>query len=135
MIFDCGKLRVGPLRPGMSRTEVRALLGAFSEFRKSESSENSTDDFQPVGVHAYYDALNIIKGAEIFRGNKVLVEDVDILSSDFRGALERLSKQGVRYKEIDSGVELVDFGVRLYVPDIYDVEKPSVEAVYVLLKE
>ncbi len=49
-------LEFGDVEFGMDRETVRSRLGKYTEFKKSEDSENTTDDFG--FCHVYYDSEN-----------------------------------------------------------------------------
>lgn len=55
---------VGDIEFGMSRNEVRGILGKYREFKKSKFSSNTTDDFGYC--HVYYDKENKCEAVEIF---------------------------------------------------------------------
>lgn len=57
---------VGNIRFGMKRSEVRENLGQYKEFKKSQFSKNTTDDF---GIcHVYYDREDKCEAVELFDG-------------------------------------------------------------------
>jgi hypothetical protein len=133
MIFDCDKSRAGPLKGGMTRADVRKILGHFSEFKKSQLSTNSADDFEDVGAHVFYTEDNVIRGVEIFKGNLVTVRGIDIFSLPLPALVSELERIGIECVYDDVGARLLNIGVGIYSPDFGDVEAPSVEAVYVEL--
>ena len=57
-------ISVGKVQFGMTRTEVRQILGEFREFRKSALSKNTTDAF--AFCHVYYDNNDCCEAIEIF---------------------------------------------------------------------
>ena len=64
---------VGPIKLGAIREAVRAAAGPeFEEFRKSPSSENTTDDYG--SFHVYYDESNTCVAVEVFPEIEVLVD-------------------------------------------------------------
>lgn len=57
--------KVGRVEFGMPRNSVREIFGAeFREFKKSQSSVNTTDDFG--FAHVFYDANNACVAIELF---------------------------------------------------------------------
>ena len=63
---------VGPVKLGATREAVRAAAGPeFEEFRKSPSSENTTDDYG--SFHVYYDKSDTCVAVEVFPEIEVLV--------------------------------------------------------------
>jgi hypothetical protein len=61
--------RVGELRFGMARDDVRKALGEYKEFKKTKLSKNTTDDFS--FCHAFYDGQNKLEALEFFPGMDV----------------------------------------------------------------
>ena len=59
--------KVGEICFGMSRADVRGILGApLSEFRKTRRSANTTDDYG--NFHVFYDVDNTCEAVELFGG-------------------------------------------------------------------
>ena len=64
---------IGDINFGMNRSEVRALFsGAFEEFKKTEDSDETTDDFGDF--HVYYDEDDKVEAVEIFENVNVEYE-------------------------------------------------------------
>ena len=64
---------VGPIKLGATREAVREAAGPeFEEFRKSPSSDNTTDDYGSFDV--YYDESNTCVAVEVFPEIEVLVD-------------------------------------------------------------
>ena len=76
-------LRVGELRFGMSRDDVRAALGDFKEFKKTKFSKNTTDDFK--FCHAFFDAQNKLEAVEFFTDTdvKLALNSIGIFELDY----------------------------------------------------
>ena len=65
---------IGKIEFGMNREEVRTLLGdKYEEFKKSEFSVNTTDDYG--FLHVYYSEDNRVEAVEVF-------EDVELVYDD-----------------------------------------------------
>lgn len=59
--------KVGEICFGMSRADVRGILGApLSEFRKTRRSANTTDDYG--NFHVFYDVDDTCEAVELFGG-------------------------------------------------------------------
>ena len=59
--------KVGEITYGMSRIDVRKILGApLSEFKKSRQSVNTTDNYGDF--HVFYDLNNLCEAVELFGG-------------------------------------------------------------------
>lgn len=64
---------VGPIKLGATREAVREAAGPeFEEFRKSPSSENTTDDYG--SFHVYYDENDTCVAVEVFPEIEVAVD-------------------------------------------------------------
>ena len=69
---------------GMSRGEVRSVLGKAKEFRKTKFSKNTTDDFGYC--HGFYDSNDKCEAIEIFNEVEVVVNDTVIFPSSIKVA-------------------------------------------------
>ena len=64
---------VGPIKLGATREAVREAAGPeFEEFRKSPSSDNTTDDFG--SLHVYYGENDTCVGVEVVPEIEVVVD-------------------------------------------------------------
>ena len=64
---------VGPIKLGADREAVREAAGPeFEEFRKSPSSDNTTDDYG--SFHVYYDENDTCVAVEVFPEIEVAVD-------------------------------------------------------------
>jgi hypothetical protein len=61
---------VGDVKFGDSRETVRLKLGSYSEFKKTNTSENTSDDFGYC--HAFYNKDDICTAIEFFNENITL---------------------------------------------------------------
>ena len=68
---------VDSIKFGMLRLDLRNILGDFKEFKKSEFSKNTTDDFS--FCHVYYDDNDKVEAVEIFSGTNIKVYEERIL--------------------------------------------------------
>ena len=101
---------VDNVRFGMKREEVRNRFGKFSEFRKSQFSSNTTDDFG--WCHVYYDKDDRCEAIEIFDG-EVFVDDVKVFPVD----PSELDKVFDDIAEDDEGYLSEKYSVGVYSPD------------------
>ena len=69
---------------GMSRGEVRSVLGKAKEFRKTKFSKNTTDDFGYC--HVFYDSNDRCEAIEIFNEVEVVVNDTVIFPRSIKVA-------------------------------------------------
>jgi len=122
---------IGDLKLNADREEVRNFFdNKYNEFRKSETSENTTDDFE--FCHAYYDREDKLKAVEFFND-----ENVDIIYND--ESLLKISY--TRLKEIlkNSKLEIEDCGFTDYYNGIAGYtssndENESVETILIFRK-
>ena len=129
---------VGPLRFGMSRSEVRKLFGAYEEFHKTLDSVLTTDDFREPRMHVYYRKDGVVEVADA-------VEVMSEANPSFRGHLlgERpLAEVAAIFRQVDSdfevdssGLDVPDLGISVYAPEDCLAEEGAdprlVQAVYV----
>lgn len=73
--------KVGLLEFGMSREQVRKIMGEYKEFRKSKFSKNSTDDFGDC--HAFYTQNNTLQAVEVFNDAKLEMGNYNIFDFDY----------------------------------------------------
>ena len=91
--------RVGEIRFGMSREDVRNALGEFKEFKKNQFSKNATDDFKIC--HVYYDLQDKVEAIEFFQGMDVK------LALNSIGVFEHGYNELIKYvKEMDAAIEI-----------------------------
>lgn len=76
--------KVNGVEFGMSREEVRSVLGKAKEFRKTKFSKNTTDDFGYC--HVFYDSNDKCEAIEIFNEVEVVVNDTVIFPSSIKVA-------------------------------------------------
>ena len=118
-------VRVNEAEFGMSRAEVRALMGQpKSEFRKSIYSVNTTDEYD--SCHVYYDEGDRLEAIEIFDG-EVYVGDTLVFPIDLATAHELIAGS-----EIDAaGLVSIAQSIGVYAPGALDetVPNPEVEAI------
>jgi len=68
---------VGKIKFGMKREDVhKSFSEKYTEFKKSKSSKNLTDDYG--NFHVYYDSDDKVEAVEIFEGIKVILNDKTI---------------------------------------------------------
>lgn len=112
-------VKVNDIVFGMSRAEVRELLGEAKEFKKGPYASNTTDDFG--FCHVFYDKQNKCEAVEIFDdpGVEVYLDDTRIFPTDLDEA-----KVMVDDFEID-GSGLISISLSIYI-DAPDGEMESI---------
>lgn len=95
-----------------SREHVRTVLASdYVEFRKSQFSSNTADNFNKLGVHCFYDEHNLLQEIEIFKPSLVFILGIDFLGKrkDF---LEKiLSNLNIKYDSDEMGIVIDELGV------------------------
>jgi hypothetical protein len=126
---------VGPILFGMSRSQVRELLGAgFREFLKTPTSKALTDDYAGYALHVYYDPENSCKGIEFFKPAQVKLNGRMLLGDSFRNALRYFQHIDATVQLKSTGLLSTRFGISLYAPNAEDAIDEPVETVYVFRK-
>ena len=107
---------VGPLRFGMNRLEVRALLGAnVSTFKKTPWSLTDTDAYNDLGFHLYYDRADRLECVEAWGPSCIVYEDMPLVNGTTQETLEGLAKLGLIHG-YDDGYLFDTAGFALYAP-------------------
>lgn len=129
-MFFRNELTSEPVNSGMSRPEVRQVLGDFQEFLKSKSS-GVVDDFSNAVAHVYYDENDFVKGVEVFRGGKVVLCGIDPFESTAKVLFNIVRSMGMDVVEFAPAVYVVsELRVRLYVSDTVGDGIAKVDSVY-----
>jgi len=107
---------VGPIRFGMTRAEVRLLLGDGLSVIKKWPYREETDAYKEIGLHLEYDAKDRLECIEVWGSCPIHYKGAALLNASIQEVLERLANLGLspRY---DDGYFLDDGGFALYAPD------------------
>lgn len=112
--FGC----LGLLRPGMSRKDVRDVLGGdVSTFKKGSDDANETDDYGGHRVHVYYDADDRLEGAKFLRGSEFYLEGMKVVGGRCSLVCELFLKCGVKMDADTAGFKARELGLSFYVPE------------------
>ena len=103
--------KVDKIEFGMERDVVRKLYGEYEEFKKSEYSENTTDDFG--SFHVYYDENDKCEAVEIFDDVEVTVNGEKIFPVKIEEA-QKIESSLVRDEE---GLISIEKSIGIYAPD------------------
>lgn len=69
---------IGDICFGMSRADVRKKLNlGYKEFKKSELSDNTQDDF--INFHIFYNKDNLVEAVEIFKNDIEITFNEEII--------------------------------------------------------
>lgn len=102
---------VGPIKLGAAREAVRAAAGPeFEEFRKSPSSENTTDDYG--SFHVYYDESDTCVAVEVFPEIEVLVDGEVV----FPTTLDKAAAAIPSLERDDDGLLSTEMSIGVYAP-------------------
>jgi len=134
MIFSLlGRGDLGLIRAGMTRDQSRATLGGkFDEFFKTVDSAVPTDAYDDLGVHMYFDESFIVVGVEFLKWSELVWGDQKLVGEDALVIQRFLKSRGQTLVFNNSGFDVVDMGLKFYVPD-FEEDDAIVEAVYVEL--
>lgn len=102
---------VGPIKLGSTREAVREAAGPeFEEFRKSPSSDNTTDDYG--SFHVYYDENDACVAVEVFPETEVLVDGEVV----FPTTLDRAMVASPSLERDDDGLISTEQSIGVYAP-------------------
>ncbi len=103
--------KVDKIEFGMEREVVRKLYGQYEEYKKSEYSQNTTDDFG--NFHVYYDENDKCEAVEIFDDVEVTINGEIIFPVKIEDA-EKIESSLVRDEE---GLISIEKSIGIYAPD------------------
>lgn len=106
--------RVGDIYFGMSRLEVRNILGEYKEFKKSKFSKNTTDEFN--NCHVYYSLDNNCEAVELFDNNIIKMEDT-ILPTEFNEICKFLENMDKGLEVEVDGCTSIKYSIGVYSPN------------------
>ncbi|MGX0891887.1 hypothetical protein AB7M22_003895 [Pseudomonas sp. ADAK2 TE3594] len=70
---------LGSIKNGLSRAEVRSILGGgFEEFLKGPDSVVPTDAYDDFGLHVYYDESYRVVGVEFLKWSDFFLEGATV---------------------------------------------------------
>jgi hypothetical protein len=97
------------------RDEVRMVFGEFTEFKKSKTSENSTDDFG--FCHAYYNQSDELVALELFPEAVLKLDGCSLFELSPEGLFKLLSGKTKSVQRDDYSICSVALGVCAEVAD------------------
>lgn len=117
--------KIGDIVFGMKRSEVREILGEYTEFKKTKFSKNTTDDFG--FCHVFYDdndcceALELFENAEVEYNGKLIfpstkseiVNIIDDIEPDEYGGISKKYSLGFSVEDGDNICDML-FGKKDY---------------------
>lgn len=117
---------VGTAEFGMARDSVRKIFGNYSEFRKSELSKNTTDDFG--FIQAYYDDDDMLEAIECFGENQIILNNEDIMIMNANHLMSFLKNQSIEYLTDEIGIQSDSIGLSAYIPECSNKKDAKVES-------
>lgn len=112
--------KVGDISFQSTRESVRKLLGEYKEFKKTKSSEKTTDDFK--FCHVYYDKDSKVEAVEFFDENEVVYDGRNLFSMSYNELLQFIKEKKLDYKKNGPGVIIESLGISTYIPDKRRIE-------------
>lgn len=95
-----------------SRGSVRNILSSnYVEFRKSQFSTNTADNFKELMIHCFYDDNDLLQEIEIFEPNVVCILEKNFIGKTVDEISDYLSKLEIKYAIDSMGVFIYDLGI------------------------
>lgn len=108
---------LGPLRFGMSRTEVCAVLGApDSTFRRDRSSESETDVFDRLGIYVCYGTDGKCEAIELTAPSNIVLAGGLLIGRPFEDVVRELRQLDPNVEVDESGATAHSVGIGIYAP-------------------
>ena len=130
---------VGPIKFGMSPSEVRAALGAaFRSFRRTTECDHPCDSFPELDCFVYYDASGRAEAVEFGSPAEPMLEGVNLLGLSYSALVELLKAKDAhlsieRFTKID-GLSSLALGIGAYTPEAEDTPSAPAESVIVFTR-
>jgi len=124
---------VGEIKFGMTREEVRSLLGEPSTiFYKGLNTQSPTDAYDNIGVHIYYHhPSGYCQALEFFEPSQLLLAEKQLFKLSFANLREWLSSQDPELEIDDEGLTCFKYGLGLYAPEWKEDDNLPVQGVLV----
>jgi len=95
-----------------SRGSVRNILSSnYVEFRKSQFSTNTADNFKELMINCFYDDNDLLQEIEIFEPNVVCILENNFIGKTVDEISNYLSKLEIKYAIDSMGVFIDDLGI------------------------
>ena len=120
---------VGPVRFGMTASELREVLG--SEFESGKRGEDPYDLYFGSACFVYYDKSGKVDAVEFTEPGYVTIGGVDLLSLSFAEMLEVIRSEDPDVKVDIEGLQSLNLGIGSYAPDGKDKPESPAETVIV----
>ena len=110
----------GQIKLDSTRDEIRKILGAFKEFRKTKFSKNTTDDFS--FCHIFYNEQNKVEAIEFFDSTEFLFKDKNLFLLSLNNLKSFFKTNSIDFIENDSGIRSDTIGLSIYSPSKEKIE-------------
>lgn len=121
---------LGPIRFGMSREEVRAVLAvAVHPFKKTPDATTLTDAFEAEGIYVSYDDQGDCEAVEVASPAEPVLDGETLLGQPFSQLRDRLKARGDELEVDASGLTDLTSGLGLYAPSAEKAPNDPIEAV------
>ena len=129
----CPYLSVGNINFEMKRGEVRKKFNNdYKEFRKSQASKSSTDDFGCC--HVYYAQDETVEAIEFFENVELIFNSNNLIGLPYNEAKEIFNSIDSDLHQDDYGFTSFKFGVGAYTPNAKTEPNEPIESVIVFRK-
>jgi hypothetical protein len=126
---------VGPLRFGMSRSEVRRRLEEQpEEFRKTSDSPMTSDSFPMQEVIAYYDTEDRLEALEFYGAVVPIWNDILLLGRPVKATFADVKPHSSKMEIDADSVTFHDLGFGFYLLDWRENQSELPESVIVFKK-
>jgi hypothetical protein len=123
---------VGPIRFGMSRNEVRQMVGHPAKpFLKGPDAIIPTDAFDDIGLHVFYKKDDTCEAIEMFLAADPTFEGKHLIERPFDRVLDWLQKFDDSLDVDNTGATSKKCGIGIYAPNCEESPSDPVEAVIV----
>lgn len=123
---------VGPIHFGMTREEVRNVLGGrVVKFKKTPISNTFTDAYDDHGIYIYYDSNYRCEAIEMAFPADPELEQIQMIGRTFSGVKGMITSHDCDVELDEIGLLSFKLGVGLYVPFLEESENHLVESVIV----
>lgn len=123
---------VGPFSFGMTREEVRNVLGGnVVEYKKMPMSDTFTDAFNDHGIHIYYDSNDTCEAIEMALPADPKFSHKHMIGRPFSELKSTIISQDSDVELDETGLLSFPLGIGLFVPELEDSEDSLVESVIV----
>jgi hypothetical protein len=117
---------LGPVKFGATVDEVRTVLNSpWESFRKNVAVDKTTDAFDQLGFHVYYNEANQCEAIECFASATLSFQGQRLIGRSYqelRDWFKLIDPQII----IDSGgLEARSFGIAIYAPNFHEIDRPT----------